>query len=93
MKFDVCLLPKEIMNYKIPDFPTRLGYYTKGSKSTEINYLREELYQKSTGEYFILIETCSNVLTIPTTENFAKEWCKEHLTGEEYISIFGEVEE
>lgn len=92
MKFDVWLLPEEIMNYKIPDFPTRLGYYTKSSKSSE-NYLREELYQKSTGEYFMLIETCSDVLAISTTEEFAKEWCKKHLPEEEYISIFGEVEE
>ena len=30
---------------------------------------------------------------IPLTEEEAKEWGEEHLSGEKYIEIFGDVEE
>ena len=72
------------------DTAKKLGSYDNGHFVTDMNYHCEELFQKTTGEYFIVYD---DTLISPTTEKEAKEWCEEHLTGEEYISIFGEVEE
>ena len=83
---------KKIINSRLYDTDTakKLGSYDNGHFVTDSNYHCEELFQKTTGEYFIVYDDTS---ISPTTEKEAKEWCEEHLTGEEYISIFGEVEE
>lgn len=69
--------------------------------------VRERLYRKRTGEYFLygdggpmtrFAKTCGNERTggediIPFTEDEARSWCEEHFDGDTYESIFGEVEE
>ena len=61
--------------------------------ANDFNYHCTELYRKKTGEFFILKSSCFESLTRPVSEESAKSWCEEHLTGDEYEAIFGEVEE
>lgn len=68
----------------------------------------EELYRKSTGEYFLYgeggpmtkyaVETGQNewaggAKIMPLSLKSAQEWAEEHLDGDEYEKIFGEVDE
>ena len=86
---------KKIINGRLYDTDTakKLGSYDNEHFTTDFNYHREELFQKRTGEYFIVNTSYDYTIISPATEKKAKEWCEEHLTGEEYISIFGNVEE
>lgn len=78
------------------------------SNYTDFHYWSETLYRKNTGEYFLhgeggpmsrYAETIGqNQWTggekiIPLTVDAAQKWAEEHLTADEYESIFGEVEE
>ena len=78
------------------------------SNYTDFHYWSETLYRKNTGEYFLhgeggpmsrYAETIGqNQWTggekiIPLTVEAAQKWAEEHLTGDEYEAIFGEVEE
>lgn len=86
---------KKIINSRLYDTDTakKLGSYDNGHFTTDRCYLCEELFQKRTGEYFIVDTFYDNIVFTPTTEKNAKKWCEERLSAEEYISIFGEVEE
>ena len=75
---------------------------------SNFNYVDETLYRKRTGEFFLYgeggpmtkyaVSTGSNSWTggemiIPLTLSAAQEWAEEHLDGDEYQKIFGEVVE
>jgi hypothetical protein len=90
------------------DTAKKLDSYTNGYNYGDLNMIQETLYIKKTGEYFLYgyggantdyAEPCgsgsrtSGEMIKPFTEREAKSWAEEHLSGEEYESIFGEVEE
>ncbi len=71
-------------------------------------WLREELYQKRGGEFFVVGQGGSmteyaqfsvngtdkpGVELRPITPDEASSWAEDHLTGDEYEEIFGEVAE
>lgn len=100
---------KKIINGKKYDTNTaeEVGVYTNGCFSMDFAYFCETLYRKRTGEFFLhgnggassrYAQYVGNALTgseqiLPLTEAEAKAWAEDHLTGDEYESIFGEVEE
>ena len=68
----------------------------------------EELYLKKNGEFFLHVkghlllkyigsfEPCSvfdGAVIIPVSESEARRWAEKHLSGDDYIDIFGDVEE
>lgn len=72
------------------------------------SFWAESLYKKRTGEFFLYGEggpmsryarSCGNNSVSggesikPLSEAEAREWAEEHLDGDEYIEIFGDVEE
>lgn len=100
---------KKIINGKKYDTTTatRVGSYSF-SNSRDFNHFSEELYCKTTGEYFLYGEGGPNSKysrtvgqnewsggeeITPLTEEEARKWAEKHLTGDEYEDIFGEVEE
>lgn len=75
---------------------------------TGLNYYRETLYRKKTGEYFLHIEggamtSCARPCghnswtgsskVMVMSEAHAKEWVERYLEAEEYIAIWGEPKE
>lgn len=100
---------KKVINGKRYDTDTaKLVGETHYSNTRDFNYWREELYQKRTGEFFISGEGGPNsrysepidqnswsggYKIIPLTLKEAQQWAEEHLDGDEYEAIFGEVEE
>lgn len=85
-----------------------LGTWDNGLYCNDFYWCEETLYRKRTGEYFLFGESGANGKygeyiegkmhrggygIIPCTEREAKQWAEEKLTADEYISIFGEVEE
>lgn len=78
------------------------------SNSRDFNHWSETLYQKRTGEFFLhgsggpmsrYAERVEQNMwsggqqLIPLSYDKARQWAEEHLTGDEYESIFGEVSE
>lgn len=75
--------------------------------SGDFKFYQENLYQKKNGEYFLQISggamsECGEVIgsmkvgsrTITALQiQEAKEWAEKRLDGDEYIAIFGDVEE
>ena len=74
----------------------------------QFEYVREVLYRKNTGEFFLYGEGgaatnyrertidgmwCGGEKIKPLTMQEAKCWAEEYLDGEEYEAIFGEVDE
>lgn len=55
----------------------------------------EELYQKKSGEFFLLEHRYStNIERItPMAYDDARSWAEQYLSGEEYDEIFGEIKE
>lgn len=49
----------------------------------------ESLHRKENGEYFI----SSEFEIVPVSEEEARRWSERHLTGDEYVAIFGKVPE
>lgn len=100
---------KKIINGKKYDTETAklMGTYSNGQGYSDLNYFSSELYKKKTGEFFIYQEggpmsimgicrdgsIVGSENIIPVSENDAKNWVEEHLSVDEYESIFGEVEE
>lgn len=85
-----------------------VGSWDNGYPTNDFHYCSETLYLKKTGEFFLFGDggamskysescgtnnRCGSCEIIPFTEDEAKEWAEELLTGEEYIEIFGDVEE
>lgn len=77
------------------------GYDNIGKKNiascTDFDYWCTSLYQKKTGEYFIYKQDTAwndrEETITPATEKEAKAWAENYLDGDEYESVFGEVEE
>ncbi len=100
---------KKIINCKLYDTDTarELATYTPHPYSSNFDYYVETLYIKRTGEYFlhgeggpmsIYAEHISGCYAwgekiVPLTNDMAKAWAETHVTADEYIEIFGGVEE
>lgn len=100
---------KKIINGKVYDTATaqKIAEW-EINLPTDINYLCESLYLKKTGEYFIFGSGGANTryasvsgsgnfrpgeLIVPITLDNAKKWAEEHLDGNTYEAIFGDVVE
>lgn len=85
-----------------------LGEYWNGLSFTDFGYVKETLYLKKTGEFFLhgeggaLSKYSRNVgngsyssgeRIIPLSKTEAREWAEEHIECDEYERIFGEMEE
>lgn len=100
---------KKIINGKKYDTTTakRIGFYSNGYPYTDFRWCEETLYQKISGEYFIMGEGGAmseyakelfDKIThgsdiIPFDLEDAMHWCEKHLSVEMYEEIFGEVSE
>lgn len=100
---------KKILNNKLynTDTAKEVGNYWNGLSQSDFRYFSETLYLKKTGEYFLhgaggartdYAEPCGNGWTgseviIPYTEEEAKEWAVVHMDADEYMELFGTVEE
>lgn len=102
---------KKIINGKKYDTDTakELGMCWNGLAPSDFDYVKETLYRKKTGEYFLYgrggAKSCyaetvrgDNCWTageaiIPYTEDEAKRWSERNLDVDEYEEIFGKVEE
>lgn len=89
------------------DTAKQLGEWSYG-RYGDINYMSETLYQTKKGAFFIYYEGGANTDYGVDTGNFnrsegrgihllstkeARNWCEEHMDADEYIEVFGEVEE
>lgn len=100
----------KIINNKKYDTKTAkmVGRYDNGEEYGDFLYVKEELYLKKTGEFFLYgfggamteyrVKCGSNNWTgssriIPYTVDEAKEWAMEHMDADEYEEVFGPVEE
>lgn len=100
---------KKVINQKRYDTATakELGY-SQHNYPGDLNYICETLYRKRTGEFFLHGEGGANSRyseqigqnewsggeqIIPLSVESAQKWAEEHLSGEEYESIFGEIAE
>lgn len=84
-----------------------VAYGGNGLPDSEFGYCWETLYRKRNGEYFLHGEGgpyspyshCTDghlyggEKIVPFYEEDAKEWCEKNLDTDEYIKIWGEVEE
>ena len=90
------------------DTATLMSVWRNMGDTRNFSYCEETLYRKRTGEYFLYgyggpmtkyaVSTGSNSwsggeMIIPLTLSAAQEWAEEHLDGDEYQKIFGEVAE
>ena len=99
---------KKIIGGKLYNTETArlVGEWSNGCSG--FSWCEEDLYVKKNGEYFLhgaggpmskYIRSsgsnswCGKNEIIPFTKEKAMEWAEEHLTADEYISEFGEVEE
>ena len=100
---------KKVISGRLYDTSTAklMGEY-QYSYPNDFHWYREELYQKKTGEYFLygeggaLSEYRENVslnewsggeAIKPLSYQEAQQWAENHLDGDEYESIFGEIDE
>lgn len=100
---------KKIINGKMYNTETAklLGEMESRRNKADFYYYCESLYLKKTGEYFLFGEGHGlspygksygnssgwGEKIMPFTIDEAKEWAEENLDADEYIKIFGEVEE
>ena len=85
-----------------------VGSYSNYGGWRDFNHYEESLYEKKTGEFFLcgtggaMTEYAVSVgvncwsggsKIIPLTLEEAKVWAEKNLDADEYIEIFGEVEE
>lgn len=84
------------------------GEYTSRYSVSDFKYFKEILYQKKTGEFFLYGEggglspykevvedhgATYGEKIILLSEDEAKKWAEEKISVDEYIDLFGEVEE
>lgn len=90
------------------DTAKKLGYWENEYSVSDFRHCEETLYRKRTGEFFLHGEggaatsyaqedesgswIYGEAITL-MTEKDAKRWAEKYLTADEYIEIFGEVEE
>ena len=82
--------------------------WSNGQSTSDFDYCAEDLYRKRTGEFFIHGDGgASSKYAVsygngfwgggekitPLTYEAAQKWAEEHLSGEKYEAIFGEVAE
>lgn len=102
---------KKIINGKKYDTSTarECGSYWNGCSPNDFNYVKETLYQKRTGEFFLYgkggamsryAETVqgdngyiAGEAIIPYTDDDAKSWVEKYLDVTSYEELFGEVAE
>ena len=87
---------------------TMLNYWENSFSGRDFGWCREELYRKKTGEFFLhgeggpqsrySVSQGNNTWSggervMPLSYDAAKQWAEEHLDGDEYEAIFGEVVE
>lgn len=87
---------------------TLVGGWWNKYPTNDFKYCEEKLYRKHTGEYFLYgeggplskyKESCGNnswgygYEITPLSEKEAKQWAEERLSADEYIALFGNVEE
>ncbi len=90
------------------DKAERVGEWDNGKWDDRLYRCCEELYRKRTGEFFLYgyggpgskySVSCGNnswsggEKIIPLSYEAAQEWAEEHLDGEDYEAIFGEISE
>ena len=100
---------KKVINGKMYDTTkAKLIGQWNYSNSSDLQYIKEQLYKKRTGEFFLYgqggpaskyAEAISynswsgGSKIIPLTYESAKEWAEEYLSGGDYEEIFGEIQE
>ncbi|MBO5389445.1 MAG: hypothetical protein J6A59_15185 [Lachnospiraceae bacterium] len=100
---------KKIINGKLYNTETAntVATYWNGFPGGDFEVVHETLYQKKTGEYFLYgkggpmtqyaEQVCGGLaygeMIIPYTEDEAKEWAVVHMDADNYMKLFGEVEE
>ena len=100
---------KKILNGKLYDTNTAnfCGCDSNGYGVGDYLYYSESLYRKKNGEFFLYgtggagTKYCENHgntrsggdMIIPYTEEEAKEWASEHISVDDYMELFGAVEE
>ena len=87
---------------------TEVGSFSNAGSFRDFTHMEETLYRKRNGEFFLFGEggpMTKYAVTIgqnswsggsritPLTENQAREWAEECLNVDEYISLFGDVDE
>lgn len=89
------------------DTATLLGEYDNGYREGDFQYLEENLYQTKKGQYFVQYyggclteyaithgnQTSGSSGIFLITEGQARAWAEKKLTADEFITLFGEVEE
>jgi len=85
-----------------------VGSWSNNRSYRDFSWCEETLYRKKTGEFFLHGEggalsrysqpangnmRGSGEEIRPLTFDEAREWAEEHLTGDEYEAIFGEIED
>lgn len=72
---------------------TLVGIAPSPVPKSDPSYQREKLYQKTTGEFFILrtfkFEGVTLCEIIPITINMARSWARKHATPKSYFDTFG----
>ena len=86
----------------------RVAEWDNGRYRNDFDRCSEELYRKKTGEFFLYGEGgpmsryarscgqnqwCGGEEIIPLNYDAAQKWAEDHLDGDEYKKIFGEVAE
>lgn len=101
---------KKIINGKLYNTETakELGGWADYGSWRDFQHIKETLYRKKTGEYFLFGEggpatkyaeaEGQNSWTggrriMPMTYDEAREWAEKHLEADEYEAIFGEIVE
>lgn len=90
------------------DTAKKCGIYEPNQDNRDLNWFSETLYQKKGGEFFLHgegnansnynksckpNEWCGSEKIIPMTYAEAQAWAEEHLTGDEYERVFGDIAE
>jgi len=100
---------KKYINGKKYDTDTakRIGEDSYSNRS-DFNFWEETLYQKRTGEFFLMGEGgacskyaeyvgqnswCGGNKIIPLSFESAREWVEKHLDADQYEALFGAIEE
>ena len=102
-------MPKAVRNGKLYDTDTAelLGTYTSPYLPNDGFYYKESLYRKKNGEFFVSGEGGSltkyaqcfvngrgyGYSIFLLSEDVAKHWVEQYLDADDYIDIFGEVQE
>lgn len=101
---------KKIINGKLynTDTARSIGSDFHGAYGRDLDFWREELYQKKTGEFFLhgeggpMTKYCQQLgqnewgageMVIPMSYASAEKWAAEHLDADDYQKAFGRISE